>query len=241
MNCSCVVTLPYGAVVRGVMAMFPRNVVRARLFAGKADFSVTVSTGTVALCGAMLLTLPVTNPLVAVGANGMFLSDYTLSLIGAVLIALALGLAQRVTLAWSFTLFLLSIAAVLTFLRGNMVIVPLMLGFQPSSWRLSANAITVTHACSVNHCRCPRSALCSSCFAVMVLATHRMPGAWWEMLSYQGLEGRRWIAGLAILLGFLVIVRLVRAGRVTVSSWSGKSATGIWSLIMPCRIFQPAL
>ncbi|MEE8663334.1 MAG: lysylphosphatidylglycerol synthase domain-containing protein [Acetobacter sp.] len=189
----------------------------------EADFSVTVSTGTVALCGAMLLTLPVTNPLVAVGANGMFLSDYTLSLIGAVLIALALGLAQRVTLAWSFTLFLLSIAAVLTFLRGNMVIVPLMLGF-------SAFLVAPFRKCYYRHARLlsePLSlptigALLFLLCCVMVLATHRMPGAWWEMLSYQGLEGRRWIAGLAILLGFLVIVRLVRAGRVTVSSWSGE-------------------
>lgn len=81
----------------------PSQVVRE----SEAAFSVAVATGTVSLCGVLLLCLVLMEPvpkfsmlpdtfagLVHMGGN------YLLSLMGVALISLAIGLSQRVTLAW---------------------------------------------------------------------------------------------------------------------------------------------
>ena len=98
---------------------------------GEPDFAVAASIGGVAVCGAMLLSVGVldTNPdyswldpaLVTFADDA---GDYVTSLLGAALIALAVGLSQRVTLAWGATIVLLLAGAAVTFLQGEPAWVP---------------------------------------------------------------------------------------------------------------------
>ncbi len=90
------------------------------------DFAVGAATGTVAMCGALLLSLGVLDdrpdfswidPDFAdmAASAGQFVP----SLIGAALMALAIGLSQRVTLAWGATIALLLLAAGYTAAQGD--------------------------------------------------------------------------------------------------------------------------
>ena len=90
------------------------------------DFAVASATGLVALCGVMLLCVGILapqpdfswiDPDFAEMANqaGQFIP----SLIGAGLIVLAIGLSQRVNLAWGATIFLLVVGAAFTATQGE--------------------------------------------------------------------------------------------------------------------------
>ena len=100
------------AVLRPI-PLRPSGVVRA----SEADFSVAVSTGLVVLCGAALLAAGAIAPVVAhpMAVVGLpFFSHagaYAVSLLGAALVVLAVGLAHRVTLAWGSSILLLLLAA----------------------------------------------------------------------------------------------------------------------------------
>ncbi|MDG6093563.1 lysylphosphatidylglycerol synthetase family protein [Acetobacter sp. AN02] len=192
----------------------------------EAGFSVTVATGAVALCGLMLLTLPIMNPLEfaadsGLTATGLAGGDYLLSLAGALLIALALGLAQRVTLTWSATIAVLLATAVATFLRGNMMLVPAVLAF-------TAFLIAPFRKCYYRHARILSEPLSPATVGSLmfllccglVIITHKMPGTWWEMLSFSGEGDRHWLVVITILLSLLVLARLMRAGRVRTQPWT---------------------
>ncbi|GBQ26181.1 transporter [Acetobacter estunensis NRIC 0472] len=198
----------------------------------EADFSVGVSTGTVSMCGVLLMILPLINPIVVPdGASRVtvlaahYVGDYVLTLVGAVLIALAVGLSQRVTLAWGATLSLLVASAALTFLRGNALPVPAVLAF-------SAFLIAPFRRCYYRHARLLSEPLSFSTLlslllligCAVVIATHR-EGAdgWWDLLVPEGSHAR-WVMLLAVLLSVVVIARLARPGRVVVRSWNDKTA-----------------
>src|SRR4051794_37623887 len=97
-------------------------------------FAVIASTGAVMLCGAMLLGLGMLDQrpdfswidpdfAQAAASAGQFIP----SLIGAVLIVLAIGLSQRVTLAWGTTIVMLLLAAAYTLAQGTARWVPAVL------------------------------------------------------------------------------------------------------------------
>ena len=202
----------------------PSQVVRE----SEADFSVAVATGTVSLCGLMLICLVLLDPVPKFGVvqEGLFsavgsVSTYLLSLMGVALIGLGIGLSQRVTLAWRGTLALLVTAAVLTFLRGNTVLVPVMLG-------LSAFLIAPFRACYYRHARLlsePLSASTLLCLlllfgSVIALASRHGAGSWWEMVFILPASGAaRWTIALAVLLALVVIGRLMWPGRIAVRRW----------------------
>ena len=97
-------------------------------------FATVAATGAVALSGAILLAVGVLDQhpdiswadpdFAEVVANA---GQYVPSLIGAALIVLAIGLSQRVTLAWGTTIVLLLVGAGFTALQGTEVWVPVML------------------------------------------------------------------------------------------------------------------
>ncbi|MDN6042317.1 MAG: lysylphosphatidylglycerol synthetase family protein, partial [Acetobacter sp.] len=160
----------------------------------------------------------VSGPLVAWSSA---ISTYLLSLMGVGLIGLAIGLSQRVTLAWRATLGLLVLAAVITFLRGNTVFVPVMLG-------LSAFLIAPFRSCYYRRARLlsePLSTPTLLCLlllfgCVIALASRHAGGSWWEMvfvLPYSGAV--RWTVALSVVLALLVIGRLMLPGRIKVKPW----------------------
>ncbi|WP_264820557.1 phosphatidylglycerol lysyltransferase domain-containing protein, partial [Acetobacter pomorum] len=209
----------------------PSQVVRE----SEAAFSVAVATGTVSFCGVMLICLVMLDPvpkfamvpeslltMARVGGN------YVLSLMGVVLISLAIGLSQRVTLAWRGALYLLLTAAVLTFLRGNTFFVPVMLG-------LSALFIAPFRSCYYRHARLLSEPLSTGTLlsllllfgCVIALATrHDTSGSWWQMmLATQARGSVRWTIALSVGLALIVVARLMWPGRIAVREWDEDAYT----------------
>ncbi len=227
----------------------------------EADFSVTVATGAVILCGAMLiatglfhrapddlaLLIPALGP---AGPDGLFggdavggftrgieaIGDYVLSLIGAVLIGLAIGLSQRVTLAWGATLVFLSIAAALSALRGLPLEVPAVL-------ILAALAIAPFRSSYYRHARVLSEPLAPATMAPLLLLVLSLlilsrlePGGgvagargWLPLvLGAHVPTHQRVSTALAVLVGLVALGRLVRPGHVSALPFSGEPATR-WS------------
>jgi phosphatidylglycerol lysyltransferase len=196
----------------------------------EAAFSVAVATGAVSLCGVLLLCLVLMEPmpkfsmlpdtfagLVHVGGN------YLLSLMGVALIGMAIGLSQRVTLAWRGALGLLLVATVMTFLRGNTIFVPVMLG-------LSALFIAPFRNCYYRRAELlsePLSRsnlLCLLLFfaCIIALATRNAgAGSWWQLILASPAHGAvRWTVALAVLLALVVLARLMWPARIPIQSWT---------------------
>jgi uncharacterized membrane protein YbhN (UPF0104 family) len=93
------------------------------------DFAAAAGTGAVGICGALLLSLGVLHGVLRRGTPDMLLgvSEFATSLAGSFLMVLAVGLAQRVKMAWSLSLVLLGAAAVGTAWYGEPAWVPLAL------------------------------------------------------------------------------------------------------------------
>nr|WP_321983441.1 lysylphosphatidylglycerol synthase domain-containing protein [uncultured Lichenicoccus sp.] len=211
----------------------------------EADFSVIVAVGAVSLCGAMLLALGVLDPTSDLDAfippaTGLFdqptgfawvtamANDYVPSLIGAGLMALAIGLSNRVTLAWGTTIALLCVGAGLTFLRGTMPLVPgalvltalVLAPFRNSYYR---------HARVLSEPFAPGTALPLLLLIGCVLTLGRLEpnlraidaNSWWAVVIGDDASNRTRLAlGCAVLLMLLTLWRLILPGRITIIPWT---------------------
>ncbi len=198
------------------------------------DFAVAASTGTVALCGAMLLSLGVLQPRPHFGfadpdvaAAAATAGQYVPSLIGTALMLLAAGLAQRVTLAWWLTLLLLPLAAAVTAVGGQPAWLPGVL-------LLAMLLLAPLRGACYRHARLISGPLDRSmalpllALAVCVLALVAFRPAppaldadsWWAVvLSAQVPNGVRLAVALSVLLGVAAGWRLVRPARVRWLPW----------------------
>jgi phosphatidylglycerol lysyltransferase len=132
-----------------------------------------------------------------------------------------------VTLAWRATLIFLVVAAAMTFLRGNTIFVPVMLG-------LSAFLIAPFRSCYYRRARLlsePLSMSTMLCLlllfgCVIALATRHGVGSWWQMVFVFPASGSaRWTVALAVVLALLVIGRLMLPGRIAVRAWDNDALT----------------
>jgi glycosyltransferase 2 family protein len=198
------------------------------------DFAVAAATGAVALCGAMLLSVGVVasqgeaawvDPdLAAVAAQA---SQFIPSLIGAGLMVLAIGLSQRVNLAWSATLILLLAGAAFMVAQGPwpwmagvlvlamMLIAPFRSAFYRHARLLSGPLQTSTAL-----------PLFTLVFCVLALAAFERhvrfvdENSWWEIvLSPDVPNSLRFTVAVTVVLGLVAIWRLIRPGHVTWTSW----------------------
>ena len=225
----------------------------------EADFSVTVAVGAVSLCGAMLLALGVLDPAsdldaIIPPAAGLFdgpsgftawltglAGDYVPSLIGAVLMGLAIGLANRVTLAWGATIILLLVAAVLTAMRGTTLLVPgilvlsalLIAPFRSSYYR---------HARILSEPLAPGTSLPLLLLIGCVLILGRLEpnlrfidaNSWWSVVLAPDVTNRtRASLACAVLIMLLALWRLISPGRIATLSWQGEGAERYRALIDP--------
>jgi glycosyltransferase 2 family protein len=214
----------------------------------EADFSVTVAVGAVSLCGAMLLALGVLDPasdldIIIPPTVGLFegpsgfavwltglAGDYVPSLIGAVLMGLAIGLANRVTLAWGATIVLLCAAAVLTALRGNALLVP-------GTLVLSALLIAPFRSSYYRHARllsepfAPGTALPLLLLIGCVLILGRLEpnlrfmdtDSWWSVVLTAGATNRTRVSlACAVLIMVAALWRLISPGRIVALPWDGE-------------------
>ncbi len=205
--------------------------------ASEADFSVAVSTGLVAIAGALLLAIGVAEPEVAIpwastlGRLGFLAtgaSDYATSLIGCGLMVLAIGLAQRVTLAWGASIVLLLIASVLCVLQhapvwiavSEFVAALVTLPFRNAYYRharLLAEPLDPGTAV-------PLIALAGSVLAFAMLAPdfrYLDNTSWWQLVMTSTLPGRLRVSVALLVVVFLFATwRLIRPGRVASLAWT---------------------
>ena len=235
----------------------------------EADFAVTVAVGAVMLCGAMLLALGLVEPasdlafalpppgtlfpgmLVDVDGGVAALlaaaGDYVPSLIGAALIGLAIGLSQRVTLAWGATLVLLCAAAALTALRG----LPLAV---PGALILAALVVAPFRSSYYRHARLLSEPLAPATVVPLLLLLaclvtlgqtepdiRSMDGSGWlELVLGRGMDARtRLSVGLSVLVGLLAIARLILPGRVAALPWTAETESLYFAATRPGAELPP--
>ena len=220
--------LKSGTLARGVQGL-------ARL--SEPDFAVGAATGTVAICGALLLSLGVLDgrpdfswidpDFADVAASA---GQFVPSLIGAALMVLAIGLSQRVTLAWGGTVALLLVAAGYTAAQGDQLWISAVLAlsamlvapFRDAFYR-SARLVTSTLHADV---LVPLIALavCVIALAAFEPQVRRLAeNSWWEIVLSPDLPNSlRLVMALAVVLALLALWRLLRPGHVTWLPWAGE-------------------
>ena len=217
-----------GTLARGAQSL-------ARL--SEPDFAVGAATGAVAMCGALLLSLGVLDDRpdlswidpdyadVAAGAG-----QFVPSLIGAALMVLAIGLSQRVTLAWGATISLLLMAAAYVAVQGDQLWISAVLV-------LSAILVAPFRDAFYRHARILSGTLQADVIVplvalgvcVVALAAFeprvRMmsENSWWEIVLSRDLpNGLRVMMALAVLLASAALWRMLRPSRVTWLPWAGE-------------------
>ena len=201
------------------------------------DFAVAASTGTVALCGAMLLSVGVldTHPdyswidpdFASFAASA---GQYVPSLIGTALMVLAIGLSQRVTLAWGATIAGLLAGAAVTALQGEPDLVPAILV-------LAALSVAPFRDAYYRHARLLSNPLRASTLlplfallgSVMWLASFEpkvrnlAQSSWWAVvLSRNAPAPIRAAVALAVVLALAALWGILRPGRVRALPWNGE-------------------
>jgi glycosyltransferase 2 family protein len=199
------------------------------------DFVVAAGTGVVGLCGALLLSLGV----VATGSDFSWIDpdfadvvneagEFIPSLIGAALLVMAAGLAQRVNLAWTGTIVLLLLGSAFTLALGQnfwipavlvisaAVIAPFHRAFYRHAWLLTG---TLQAGAAV-----PLLTLVACILALAAFEPHIRwldSNSFWEViLSRDVPNSLRASVALAVGLALLALWRLLRPGRVDWTAWN---------------------
>ena len=202
------------------------------------DLAVAASTGGVAICGAMLLSIGVldTHPdyswidpdFASFAASA---GQYIPSLIGTGLMVLAIGLSQRVTLAWGATIAFLLAGAGMTALQGEPVFVPAILTLAALSIAPFRDAY-YRAARLFSHPLRPGTLVpvLALLFSVVWLASFEpkvrnlAQTSWWAIV----LSGRaplpiREAVALAVCLALAALWGVIRPGRVRCMAWDAES------------------
>jgi uncharacterized membrane protein YbhN (UPF0104 family) len=202
------------------------------------DFAVAASVGGTAVCGAMLLSIGLVDthpdfswldPGLAAFASSA--GQYVPSLIGAALMVLAVGLSQRVTLAWGATIVMLLAGAGVTALQGEPAWVPVLLVVAALSVAPFRDAY-YRHARLISHTLRPGTILpLLALLAAVVWLANFEPkvrmlsqSSWWAVvLSAQAPTSVRAAVGLAVLLLLAAMWGVIRPGRVVALAWNAES------------------
>ncbi|MSP02139.1 MAG: lysylphosphatidylglycerol synthetase family protein [Acetobacteraceae bacterium] len=203
------------------------------------DFAVAASTGLVGICGAMLLTLGVIAPNTDYSWLDPEFADiafqagqFVPSLIGAGLVIMALGLSQRVNLAWGVTIALLLVGAGFAATQDNQLWVVVML-------ILCAASLAPFRSCFYRHASLLSGPFEGStamsllvlviCVLALVLARHQTVllnnNAWWAVVMAREVPNSvRFAVASAVILASIAIWLLVRPGRVRALPWDAAAA-----------------
>ena len=216
------------------------------------DFAVACATSSVALCGVLLLCLGLLaphadfswlDPDVADLANQA--GQFVPSLIGAGLVILAVGLSQRVNLAWGLTIVLLIGGAAFTATQDSRL------------WMSGVLLLTILLVAPFRSCFYRHASLFSgplqpaNAISLVVLAvclfglaltrpyTHVLTNnAWWAVvISREFPNSLRVGVALAVILALVAIWRLVRPGRVRWLPWdeAARARLAAFGVIPPQR------
>ncbi len=219
---------------------------------GEPDFAVTTGTGAVALCGVLMLCLGVLAPQTDFSWLDPDYADlasqagqFVPSLIGAGLVVAALGLSQRVNLAWGLTVLLLVAGAAFAATQQDRMWVAAILV-------LTIVLVAPFRACFYRHANLlsgplqPSSALSLLTLVICLLGlaitrphTEVLSNnAWWAVvLSSDVPNSLRVAVAAAVGLGLLQLWRLLRPGRVRFLAWDSTARLRLAALgaIPPAR------
>ena len=200
------------------------------------DFAVAATAGTVALCGALLLSLGALDAsgdfswLVPAWALQIFhpASEFVPSLIGAALLVLSIALTRRVTLAWGLTIGLLLVAAAFTAARGEHLWIPvvMLLGaalLAPFRRAFYRHARLLTGRLDFDRVMAPLALV--GCVLVLASFEARLASepnsAWWQVILSADLPNAlRLSVAAAVGIALTAIWGLVHPGRVAAEPWS---------------------
>jgi uncharacterized membrane protein YbhN (UPF0104 family) len=219
-------------------ALLARNAVAPRMTGrrwSEPDFAVATATGAVALCAALLLAIGVLSPppdfswldpdyVGYAAAAGQFVP----SLMGAGLLVLAVGLSQRVTLAWGATIVMLLIAAAFTAAQSFHFWIPAVL-ILAAAFIAPYRSAFYRHASLFSGPLEPSTAVPLFALIVCVLMLSAFErhvsglagSSWWEIVLSRSIPNSlRASVALAVLIGLVATWRLIRPGRVAWSPWN---------------------
>jgi uncharacterized membrane protein YbhN (UPF0104 family) len=202
------------------------------------DFAVTAATGVVGLCGVLMLCLGVLAPQADFSwidpDYGEFASQagqFVPSLIGAGLVIMAIGLSNRVNLAWGLTMFLLVLGAAFAATQDNRLWVAGILV-------LTTLLLAPFRGCFYRHAHLmtgplqPGSALTLAVlglclFSLAMTRPHTrllQNNAFWAVIISRELPNTvRLAVAIAVLLGLTAIWLLLRPGRVRYLPWDSSA------------------
>jgi len=200
------------------------------------ELAAAASTGAVAICGALLLSVGLldTHPdyswaTAGFAAFATSAGAFVPSLLGVALMVLAVGLSQRVTLAWWATIFMLIAGALITELQGERAWVPACLVIAALSITPFRDAY-YRHARLISHTLMPGTLipLLALLGAVVWLANFEpqlrlLPHtSWWAVVfSAEAPNSVRLALALAVILLLSAIWGVLRPGRVIWLAWNG--------------------
>jgi hypothetical protein len=204
------------------------------------DFAAAAGTGAVGLCGALLLSLGVLHAAARRGTPDMLVgaSEFATSVVGSFLMVLAVGLAQRVKMAWSLSLALLGIAAISTAWYGEPPWIPLALclaalsiaPFHRTFYRSARLFSTGLQAATV----IPLLALVGCILALSNIAPKvrwLANDSWWLVIMSREVPNTLRVAmAAAVVLGLLALWALLRPGRVRAAVYDREGRAGYAAL-----------
>ncbi len=209
------------------------------------DFAVAAATALVGLCGAMLLVLGIIAPGTDYSWLDPELADiatragqFVPSLIGAGLIVMALGLSQRVNLAWGLTILLLLAGAGFAATQDH------------QGWIVAALALCAALLAPFRSYFYRRASLLSGpfeastavsllllviCVLALILARHQTQildnNAWWMVILSPSLpNGVRFAVAMSVVLAAIAIWLLVRPGRVRALPWDAAASRRLFNM-----------
>jgi hypothetical protein len=213
------------------------GVVNARLRWSEPDFAVATATGAVALCAGLLLAIGILSPPPDFSWIDPDYVDYAAeagqfvpSLMGAGLLVLAVGLSQRVTLAWGATLVMLLIASAFTAAQSFHFWIPAVL-ILAAIFIAPYRSAFYRHASLFSGPLQPTTAVPLFALIVCVLMLSAFErhvsglaaNSWWEIVLSPSIPNSlRASVALAVIIGLLATWRLIRPGRVSWLTWGAE-------------------
>lgn len=207
----------------------------AKIRESDAAFSVNIAAATTALCGLIILALPILDPTQwKAKQQSLFLlieiaGDYLLSFLGMLLLILTVALARRITMAWRLSLVTLVILVAITFIRGAPLFVPILLA-------LSAFFIAPFRYCyyrKANFSAAPLSlqtiieilVLFMTVYVIVWISPHytNTHGVIEILLSSTVPLETKWIVVFMIIVGCVVLFKMMLPAKIKFISWSKES------------------
>lgn len=202
----------------------------AKVRESDAAFSVNIAAAAVAICGLMVLALPVLDPTKWIALNSFFtvievVGDYVISLLGMLLLTLTVALARRITMAWRLSLVTLFVLVVITFMRGAPLFVPIIL-------ILSAFFIAPFRYCyyrKANFSASPLSlktgievlVLTVTVYVIVWMSPHHTAnhGIVEILLSRKVSFETKWVVVCMTIVGILVLFKMMLPAKIKFANW----------------------